>query len=53
MRGASVTGQNEDHRRHRSAVDVGSSMTGVSVTKLGKLSGAFRSWTPDSKLRFI
>ena len=41
MRGASVTGQNEDHQRHHSAVDVGSSVTGALVTKLGNLSGAF------------
>ena len=41
VRGASVTGQNEDHWRHRSAVDVGSSVTDASVTKIGNLSAAF------------
>ena len=42
MRGASVAGLNEDHQRRRlNAVDVGSSLTGASVTKLGNLSGAF------------
>ena len=34
-------GQNEDHQHHRSAVDVGSSVTGSSVTQIGNLSGAF------------